>query len=291
MPLDLIFSVDHYPKAGSKIDGNGLCVQGGGPVPNVMIGLRRLGHQTALITAVADDLIGKMGVEALQAESVDTRFTVNKRGASDTAVGLVEIGSGRRTMVLNRTIGVKPRDLTINRYPVPRIVHLDGRDLEACIRLAEWGRRMSATITFDIGSMRNDVSTIFPLVDHLVVADSFALPFTGARSTEQAVKRLQRLCPGVVVVTEGTDGSIGCDESGFVSQQAFKVENVDTTGAGDAYHAGYLYGLLHNLDLKQRLEFGSAMAALKCTRMGARSGIPTLSQVKRFLKKGPQVYA
>jgi len=129
------------------------------------------------------------------------------------------------------------------------------------------------------------------LVDHLVVADSFALPYTGARSPRQAVEKLQQLCPGVVVVTEGTNGSIGCDESGFVSQRAFKVENVDTTGAGDAFHTGYLYGLLHDLDLKKRLEFGSAVAALKCTRMGARTGIPTLSQVQRFLKKGPQVYA
>jgi sulfofructose kinase len=291
MPLDLIFSVDHYPKVGSKIDGHSLCVQGGGPVPNVMIGLSRLGHKTALITAVADDLIGKMGIEALRAEEVDTRFTVNKRGSSDTAVGLVEIGSGRRTMVLNRTISVKARDLKLSSYPKPRIVHLDGRDIEACIRLAEWGRRAGATVTFDIGSKRNDVSAIFPLVDHLVVADSFALPFTGARSPRQAVEKLQQLCPGVVVVTEGTNGSIGCDESGFVTQRAFKVESVDTTGAGDAFHTGYLYGLLHNLDLKQRLEFGSAVAALKCSRMGARTGIPTLSQVQRFLKKGPQVYA
>ena len=110
-PLDLLFEVDRYPRAGTKINGCGLTVQGGGPVPNVMIGLQRLGHTTVLITAVADDLTGRMGLKELEREGVDTRFVVTKRGGSDTAVGLIEQGSGRRTMVLNRTIGVAARDV------------------------------------------------------------------------------------------------------------------------------------------------------------------------------------
>ena len=291
MPLDLLFSVERYPEAGSKIDGLGLCIQGGGPVPNALIGLRRLGYRTALITAAAADLIGQMGMRALADEGVDTRFIIRRRGSSDTAVGLVVRGSGQRTMVLNRTIGVRPRDLTLSRYPHPRIVHLDGRDLAACIRLAKWGRRLGAAISFDIGSMRNDVSAIFPLVDHLVVADSFALPFTGTRTAKQAIERLRRLCPGVVVITEGVRGSIGYESGRFVSQKAFKVRNVDSTGAGDAFHAGYLFGLLCKLDLRCRLEYGAAAAALSCTRMGARAGIPTRSQLKRFFSKGQRRYA
>lgn len=258
MPLDLLFSINRYPRAGSKIDGRGLCIQGGGPVPNVMIGLRRLNYRTALITAVAGDLIGELGIEQLRNERVDTRFIVSKKGSSDTAVGLIESGSGRRTMVLDRNIGVKPHDLTLSRYPLPRVIHLDGRDLAACIKLARWGRRQGATITFDIGSRRNDVSEIFPLVDHLVVADSYALPFTGARSVKRALQKLQRFGPGVVVITQGTRGSIGYEQGEFVYQRAFKVETVDTTGAGDAYHTGYLFGLLKGDDLRQRLRLGAA---------------------------------
>ena len=290
MPLDMLFEVDQYPRAGSKIDGVGLTVQGGGPVPNVMIGLRRMGHKTALITAIADDMAGHLGREDLTREKVDTRFLAVKRGTSDTAAGFVEKGTGRRTLVLNRVIGVTTRDIDTARYPIPRVIHLDGRDLKAAMKLARWGRRVGAIICFDIGSTRNDVSSIFPLVDHLVVADSYALPFTGCRTARRAIGKLKEACSGTVVITEGTEGSLGCEKGQFVKQSAFKVRNVDTTGAGDAFHTGYIYGLLHNFDLSSRLVFGSAVAALKCTRMGARAGIPTLGQVRKFLKGRPRTY-
>ncbi len=290
-PLDLLFEVDSYPRAGSKINGCGLTVQGGGPVPNVMIGLKRLGHSTALITAVADDLTGRIGIEELRREGVDTRFVVTKRGGSDTAVGLIEQGSGQRTMVLNRTIGVAARDVVTSRLPVPKVVHLDGRDMPVCMKLARWGRKVGATVCFDVGSVRNDVSEILPLVDHLVVADAFALPFTGSRKARRAVDLLRKHCPGTVVVTEGTRGSVGWEDGDYVRGKAYKVKNVDTTGAGDAFHTGYIFGLLHGYDLAERLRFGAAVAALKCTRMGARSGIPNLRQVKRFLKGRTRTYA
>ncbi len=291
MPLDLIFEVASYPAAGSKIDGCGMIVQGGGPVPNVLVGLARMGHRCALISAIADDLNGAVGRRELEAEGIDTRFLVLKRGTSDTAVGWTEKGSGRRTMVLNRVIHVKPRDVVTDRYPLPRIVHLDGRDLEACLKLARWGKRVGAVVCFDIGSIRNDVSPIFPLVDHLVVADSYALPFTCSRTARKAVDKLRQLCPGTIVVTEGTRGSLGWENGTWVRQRACKVRNLDTTGAGDAFHTGYLYGLLHGFDLERRLKFGAAVAALKCTRMGARTGIPTLAQVRRFIASKPRMYA
>jgi sulfofructose kinase len=291
MPLDFLFETEDYPPAGGKRDATALTVQGGGPVPNVLVGLRRLGHSTALITAVADDLAGRIGVEEVAREGVDTSFIVWKEtGQSLMAGGFVERGSGRRTIVLYRNIQLRPRDVVTSKLPLPRIVHLDGRDLEVCVKLARWGRSVGATICFDIGSTRNDVSPILPLVDHLVVADAFALPFTGGRTVRKALLRLQDCCPGTVVVTEGTRGSLGCEEGELVRQPAYRVRNVDTTGAGDAFHTGYIYGLLHGYNLAERMRFGAATAALKCTRPGARAGAPTLRQVKNFLRRNPPTY-
>jgi sugar/nucleoside kinase (ribokinase family) len=159
------------------------------------------------------------------------------------------------------------------------------------MKLARWGRRIGATICFDIGSVRNDVSEIFPLVDHLVVADAFAMPFTKARTARRAVDFLRKLCPGAVVVTEGIRGSIGWERGRYIKGRAYKVRTVDATGAGDAFHTGYIYGVLHGADLEERLKLGAAVAALKCTRMGARAGIPNLRQLQRFLKGKPRRYA
>ncbi|MCX6835388.1 MAG: PfkB family carbohydrate kinase [candidate division Zixibacteria bacterium] len=137
MPLDLLFEIDDYPSAGGKRNATALTIQGGGPVPNVLVGLQRLGHSTALITAVADDLAGNIGMDEVRLEGVDTRFIVWKAtGQSLMAGGFVERGSGRRTIVLYREIHVKPRDVVTSKLPRPRIVHLDGRDLEACVKLA-----------------------------------------------------------------------------------------------------------------------------------------------------------
>ena len=292
MPLDLLFEIDDYPPAGEKRDARRLTIQGGGPVPNAMVGLRRLGCSVAVISGVADDVIGRLGAEELANEKIGTRYLVWKRnGRSDTAGGFVEGDSGRRTIVLSRGLRLTARDVTISSLPTPKLIHLDGRDVDACIKLAKWGHRVGAEVCFDIGSVRNDVSSLLPLVDHLVIADAFAFPFTGTRTARGAVLELCKLCPGTVVVSEGIKGSTGFENGEWVRQRAYRVKAVDATGAGDAFHVGYLYGLLHGYTLAHRLDFGSAVAALKCTRPGARSGMPTMKQVREFLQRKPRQYA
>lgn len=293
VPYDLLFSVARYPAAGSKINAESFLMQGGGPVPNVMIGLARMGMKTALIAAVGDDPFGELSIDEVKREGVDHRHMIIKRQPSALATGWVEAGSGDRTMVLSREVFVKPNDLKLSGYPVPRLLHLDGRDMAATMKLARWGKRGGAIISFDIGSMRNDVSEVFPLVDQLVVADNYAFGFTGVKTARRAIEKLAEHCAGTIVVTEGIKGSTGCEPDGgeFCFQPAYKVKNIDTTGAGDCFHTGYLYGLLNGMDLPARMRLGSAAAALKCTRPGARTGIPTLRELNRFLKSKPPTYS
>ncbi|MEW5994282.1 MAG: PfkB family carbohydrate kinase [Candidatus Zixiibacteriota bacterium] len=290
MPLDLLYTVPRFPGAGGKVNATALCVQGGGPVPNAMVGLARLGRKTALVALLGHDWAGKMGLDELKKDRVDTRFLIFKKAPSATAAGFVEDGSGRRTIAFHRVAGISPRDLTTSRYPIPRIVHLDGRDLEACIKLAKWARRVGALVSFDIGSIRNDVSPVFPLVDHLVIADAYALPFTGSRTVKQAIHKLRRYCSGTIVVTQGTKGAVGFEDGNWSGQPAYRVNPVDTTGAGDAFHVGYLFGLLEGHDLSTRLKLGAAVAALKCLKPGARDGMPNRRQLQTFLKNKPATY-
>ncbi|MEW6411056.1 MAG: PfkB family carbohydrate kinase [Candidatus Zixiibacteriota bacterium] len=295
IPYDLLFSIDRYPLPGMKIDACDFFMQGGGPVPNVAIGLSRLGFKTALIAVVGDDPFGKISIDELKRDRVDHRFVIIKKQPSALAAGWVEKESGQRTMVLSRRIFVTPADIKTSSYPIPKILHLDGRDMPATLKLALWAKREKIIVSFDIGSMRNDVLAVFPYVDHLVVADNYAFPFTKSDSARVAIDRLAKLCPGTIVVTEGIKGSTGRETLNgrtgeFVFQPAFKVKNIDTTGAGDCYHTGYLYGLLKGYSLSERMRYGSAAAALKCTRPGARSGIPTEPQLLAFLKSKPTIY-
>jgi len=290
MPLDLLFGVRKYPQAGEKIDGLSLTIQGGGPVPNTLIGLTRFGFKTALIAAVGNDILGKLSVKEIVREKVDTTYIVIKGNSSAVAAGFVEQGSGRRTLVLERRVFVTPADLNLARLPLPKILHLDGRDIEATVELAKWGKKVGATVSFDIGTMRNDVSSVFQFVDHLVVADSYAYQFTRTSKVETAIRKLKEFGPSTVAITEGIKGAVGFENGRFHRQPAFKVKTVDTTGAGDAFHSGYLYGLLNGYDLAERLRWGAAVSALKCTKAGARTGIPKLAEVKRFLESDPASY-
>ncbi|MDH4157127.1 MAG: PfkB family carbohydrate kinase [candidate division Zixibacteria bacterium] len=291
IPFDILYTIATYPRAEAKIDALDFNTQGGGPVPNAMVGLSRLGLKTAVIAAVGDDLFGEYGVAEMKREKVDTRFIIVKKRTSAIATGYIEKGSGRRTMVLYRNITVEPGDINTRSLPLPRLVHLDGRDMPATMKLARWGRRMKATISFDIGSVRNDVSEVFGLVDHLVVADGFAFPFTGCRTARRAIKKLAERCPGKIVVTEGIRGSTGFENGAFYTHKAFRVENVDATGAGDAFHVGYIFGLLKGTDMAERLRLGAAVAALKCMQPGGRTGLPDRRQLQRFLKSNPKSYA
>jgi len=249
-----------------------------------MVGLSRLGISTGVIAAIGDDPFGHAMIKGLQAERVNTDYMIVKKNKQTAiATGYIEKGSGRRTMVLHRNIEVLARDIKTNALPIPKIVHLDGRDMPATMKLARWARKVGALVSFDIGSIRNDVSDVLPLVDHLVVADQFGFGFTKTRTAKAAIEKLQKISKGTIVVTEGLKGSTGLENGKYVYQKAFRVKNVDTTGAGDAFHSGYLYGLLHGWSLAERMEFGAAVAALKCTRPGGQSGLPTLSAAKRFL--------
>ncbi|MBD3402768.1 hypothetical protein GF420_07720 [candidate division GN15 bacterium] len=291
IPLDILMEVPHFPPAGGKLNASGMMIQGGGPAPNAMIGLARLGLKTAVVAAVGNDLTAEMSRRELTKEGVSDRYLIEKKASSDLAIGYIERDSGDRTLVLHRGVRLKPRDIVTSSLPLPRVVHLDGRDMPACMKMARWAKRVGAKVSFDIGSMRNDVSEIFPLVDHLVVADAYALPFTKSRTGRAAVKKLAELCPGTIVVTEGIKGQVALEDGRLYRQQAFRVDTVDTTGAGDAFHVGYLYGLLKHEDIQVRMLLGSAAAALNCTRLGARAGLPSHRQLTRFLKGSPTRYA
>jgi len=290
IPLDFLVQIPRFPERGGKVDADSLCVQGGGPIPNTMVGLRRLGLKTTVIAVVGDDLAGKISIDELRREKIDTRHVIVKKLRSATAYGFIE-PDGRRTIALHRKIGISARDLKLDTYPIPRLVHLDGRDLEATLKLARWAKRVGALVSFDIGSVRNDVTPVLPLIDHLVVADAWAFPYAGTRAVKTALKKLHEITGGTVVITEGTRGAVALENGAFERYPAYRVDAVDTTGAGDAFHVGYIYALLQGKDMATRLKIGSAVAALKCTRPGARGGMPISSALSRFLKGNPKTYA
>lgn len=96
---------------------------------------------------------------------------------------------------------------------------------------------------------------------------------------------MRRLGPETVLITLGAKGWIGAGRDGFIRGEAFAVEAVDTTGAGDAFHGGFAYGIARKWEIGRCTEFAAAVAALKCTQVGGRTGLPALQRTLDFLKK------
>ncbi len=291
-PADLIMQIKSFPEPGAKIDCTDLVVQGGGPIPTAMVTLSRLGFRASLITAVGTDPYGSSVLDELKRENVDISLVRIKKRHTAIAVGWAEQKTGRRTIALDLNITVTPRDIKLDHLPLAKVVHLDGRYPAACMKLARWARKNNIPVVFDIGSIRNDISPLLPLTYHLVCAEDFALPFTESRNAEESLHKLLKRGPGTVVITSGIKGAVGYEENeGLVHQRAFRVKAVDTTGAGDAYHGAYIAGMLKGWSLSRRMQFASAVAAINCTRLGGRAGLPTYFQARNFLEKKGVKYA
>jgi sulfofructose kinase len=136
--------------------------------------------------------------------------------------------------------------------------------------------------------MREGSLDLVRQIDVLIASARFATPLVGEDSpAEKALEALSRFGPKQIVVTRGSKGSVGWNRGKIVSQGAFPVNVVDTTGAGDVYHGAYIYGLLKGWDMKTCMRFASATSALKCRVIGARAGIPTLDAVLSLLETSP----
>ena len=123
-PLDFLFTSPNFPGAGQKIDATELVIQGGGPVPNCLVGLSRLGLTTAFVGAFGGDVTGKLGIDELKHDGVETRYVVLKKQPSALASGLIEQGSGRRTIATYRKIVKLPSELDLSSLHEAKIIHL-----------------------------------------------------------------------------------------------------------------------------------------------------------------------
>lgn len=282
--------MEHFPKKGDKIDSipGSNVIAGGGPVPNALCTFSKLGGKAALISSFGDDLWGDFARRELDRFGVGHKHCIIRKNCpTPQAFAWIEAGSGDRTIVLSRSekLRLRSHDIKTSDLPKPKLIHLDGRDMEACLKLARWGKKNGARVMLDVGSVRNRVDELFACIDYLICADQFALNYFGTRSISRAALGFKNLDISEVVVTSGIKGSFGIDGVGnCVRQRAFKIEPVDSTGAGDVFHGSYLYGILRGWSLRKKMRFASAAAALKCRKRGARDGIPSRRQVLTFIK-------
>jgi len=123
-------------------------------------------------------------------------------------------------------------------------------------------------------------------VDFLITSANFPPDFTGIADPIESLLALRDYCDGFLAVTLGAQGAMAVVGNECIRFPAFKVHAVDTTGAGDIFHGGFIYGLLQNWPLERIISFANAAAGLNCTHLGARSGIPPLAEILQLCDSG-----
>jgi len=287
--VDFICLLAKFPEIDSKTDALDFTSQGGGPVPTAMVTLARLGARTSYIGIVGDDDNGKYLLDQFKKEGVDiSGVVIDKNCTTNRAFIWVDKETGKKTIVLNNnTSGVPllPDEISETHLLKTKFLHLDGRDTDATLKAIRLAKRNGADIVLDAGSIRDSMEEILMQVDYPIVSEHFCHTFLETNDMEKGLQKLFSYGVKAAIITCGLNGSHGIDDAGIYHQPSYRVEVVDTTGAGDVYHGAFIYGLTKKWDLPRNMRFAAAAAALKCTKLGGRSGIPTLNEINLFLEE------
>lgn len=289
--IDLIQVVDVLPGTEMVQKAHDCVISGGGPVATAIVAAARLGAATAMIDRIGDDLFGRMIMEEYRAAGVETAGMIVEEGrTSSKASILVRKGDGARAIIYSPGDAgdFPPARVCAETIRSARMLHLNGRHFEACLHAARLARRAGVSVSFDGGAHRYQPEhrDLIPLVDICIIAEEYASSCTGKAESEAAADAMLQMGPRLVVVTRGRGGSLICQREGErFHQKAFEVDEVvDTTGAGDAYHGAFLFGLARGCTLKEAAALASAAGALNTRSLGGRCALPTLPELQRFLQ-------
>jgi sulfofructose kinase len=285
--IDYLFRIPHFPEPNTKMDALGATIQGGGLTATAMVACARLDLRTRYIGKFGGNEIGRMAREELLAEGLDLAGSVVAKGVPNRfCVVLVEEGSGHRTIIRERDprIWLTPTDLTREAVCAGRALHLDGHEGDAALQAARWAKQAGVLVSMDAEEPTQRREELFPLTDVLIVSQRFARAITGKTAPADILRVLAKLGSACVGLTLGEAGSALLYRGEIVEASGFPVDVVDTTGAGDVFHGAFLYGLLQGWEARDILVFANAVSALKCTRLGGRTGIPRVNEVHAFLR-------
>lgn len=285
--FDTLMLVDAYPIEDTKLQVAETKIQGGGPCATALVASAKLGIGAAYMGTVGDDYFGRFMLQDLEKWGVDTKCVRISPGlVSFHSVVLLNRQSGTRTCLWNKGTVESPKtsEVLLDVLSHAQILHLDGHMLEAAIFAADFCRKAGVKVSLDAGGTYPGIADLLSRVDYLIPSEEFALKMTGANTADDATTKLyDSYRPELVVVTQGDRGGILYDAKGLRRYRSFNVEVVDSNGSGDTFHGAFLAGKLRGMNNDSACVYASAAAAIKCTRLGARDGMPSDAECRRFL--------
>lgn len=288
--VDYLIVVPQYPQFDSKIRLSEYVQAAGGEAATTMVGLRRLGLKTTYVGRFGADREGDFGLQSLRDENVDTNFAEQIKGAK-TQIGFIIIDerNGERTVIWERDelLAYTAADAPIQAAALGKILHFTPHDAQACLKLVKRAKAAGAIVSIDIDNIFAGVEEVLPYVDIFISSAEFPEKLVGVSDRKKSLIEINRKfgCR-LVGMTLGEKGSLILCAGEFIETEGFAVPGGcrDTTGAGDAFRVGLLYGLLAGESVEVAARMANAVAALKCRALGARTALPNARELLELIK-------
>ena len=287
---DTLIPLADYPARGSKVEYRTVSVMPGGQAASTVVACQCWGLRTRYIGRLGDDDAARLHRREFARTGVDARITEVAGAGSPQSLIIVD-GGGERTVLCRRDerLLLQPSDLDRAWIVNARALHVDGYETAAATTAARWAHEAGIPVIADLDETYPGVEDLIRNVDYLIVSRDFPGRLTGDRNLERALRRMHsRYGCTVTAATLGQEGVLAWDGRRSYLHSAYRVPVVDTTGAGDIFHAGFIYGLLQGWTLERRLDFACAAAALNCMAAGARGGIGTVDDVEKLMAVTPR---
>lgn len=287
---DTVIPLAQFPRCGDKLEYTVEKVMPGGQVASAVVACQSWGLTTRYVGKLGDDAAANLHAREFARAGVEAHLIRVPEAASPKSLILVD-PSGERTVLCRRDerVILQPEELQREWVVNARALLVDGHDTAAAALAAQWAREAGIPVVADLDDPYPGVDALLGNTDYLIVSRDLPSRLTGEPDLPAALRQMhQRYGCHLTAATLGAEGVLAWDGDRLCHRPAFRVPVTDSTGAGDIFHAAFVYGLLQAWPLERQLDFACAAAAINCMHEGARGGIQPVQAVEAFAAGQPR---
>ncbi len=242
-------SLSHeYPARGSKVEFESASILPGGQVASAMVACQSWGLRTRYIGKFGDDYAAQLQRAEFERAGVEAKLFTAPNCPSHQSFILID-ATGERTVLRrhDERLALQPAELQREWITSARALLVDGYDTAAATVAAEWARAAKVPIVADLDDLYPGIETLLPNIDFLIASKDIPGRISAESDLPKSLQLVQRkFASKLTAATLGHDGVLAFDGANFFYAPAFNVPTADTTGAGDIFHAAFIYALLQN---------------------------------------------
>jgi len=279
--------VERFPDAGSKAQASDFIVTVGGQAGNAAVAAARLGGRVSFsgpLGSTEDEFAAQI-CQSLTREHVDCRYALRVAGAISSASLILIDAAGEKMIATRRDHGlvdIAPTDPALMVADADAVL-LDNRYPDFVVPICRAARERGIPRVLDLDNAAPADDPLLLASSHVIASAEALRGSTGIADLRAALKKLGRSFDGFLAFTDGADGTYWLERGEVRHLPAFKVNAIDTLGAGDVFHGAFTFRLVETGDVVESMRFAAAAAAIKCTRFGGLRGAATRAEVDEFL--------